>query len=100
MSLRAAMQICSTWTDLRINERWVLGVRADVVNHRIVNMTVTNLDHDCDHCFEWDVKDSRPDEDRYTIEAVSACMREQLSTATFDEETCTYRAGWLIQNDW
>jgi hypothetical protein len=99
--LRDAMQTCSTWARLETNERWLFGVRATIENHRVVDVLITYIDYDCDACFD-DEADGRAERARYTVSAVQTCMREQLASATFedDRDSCTLDTRWSIQNDW
>jgi len=98
-SLRAAMQTCSMWADLELNEHWLFSVRATIANHRMVDMFITEIDHDCDACFDWQAE-GRTERARYTVRAVEACMREQLASATFEDDSCELDTRWAIQSDW
>ena len=98
-SLRDAMQICSTWADLETNEHWMFGVRAQIVQHRVVGMSLMQIDHDCDACFDREA-DGRAERERYTLASVTTCMREQLEKATFIDDTCVLDTRWAIKNDW
>ncbi|HUS26921.1 MAG TPA: hypothetical protein VMZ53_00375 [Kofleriaceae bacterium] len=97
--LTAAMQTCSVWADLDTNERWMLGVRASIVEHHVVDVIITEIEHDCDYCFDREAK-GREDRARYTLFAINACMRTELSAATFPDDTCTLDTRWQIKSDW
>lgn len=99
MPLRAAMQTCSMWADLGTNERWLFSVRATIADHRLDDMTITQIDHDCAWCFADEAHD-REDRARYTVNAVSRCMQEQLAAATFTDENCVFDTRWSIKGDW
>jgi len=100
LSLRSAMQTCSMYADLETNEHWFFEVRAHIVDHRMTDMVLTNIDRDCDHCFNSDDVDDRQERARFTLAAVTACMREQLASATFNEDSCTLDTRWSIRSDW
>ena len=97
--MRAAMSTCSMSAELDTNERWLFSVRATIVDHHMIDMAITSIDHDCAYCFANEAP-GRADRARRTVAAVSDCMREQLSAATFSDATCTFETNWSIQGDW
>jgi hypothetical protein len=99
LSLRSAMQTCSMYAHLETNERWLFEVRAQIIDHRMADMVLTEIDRHCDYCFDREAE-GREERARLTIAAVTACMREQLSSAKFSEDTCTLDTRWAIQSDW
>jgi hypothetical protein len=99
LHLRDAMQTCSTWARLDMNERWLFSVEATVIDHRMVDMTLTSIDHECDRCLDRELA-GREEHVRETLDAVTQCMREELSAVTFDDDSCRFETGWSIQSDW
>jgi hypothetical protein len=98
-SLRAAMQTCSMWADLETNEKWLFSVRATIEDHKMVDMFITEIDHDREWCFDREAE-GRAERARYTVSAIQTCMREQLASATFGNASCTLDTRWAIQSDW